>query len=305
VTTSWVVITHADMKSLSQHLAQQRQHRRVREMKHHGAHKEEDQRAIPEEHPDTFYFAAFLAVRCAASKLVVNLGGPDHQQDENRRNSESCDEEEDAAVGNKVAKQAHRHGGNHVSCRVEGLIAPLAGVECGTSYDPQRHRAYRRQKDARRAANQDLGAHDAPERGKQRDQERASSQRSNAHTHQRTFRSQKVNQTTSRGLRENARDAADGERETHALFVPFVAGQINREERPHSRLHVGEEEIEPVETAQRLLRRGWFGLDRFIGLGRSLHGQSRTILWICGPIQAVTIAHPMDASGPKSIAQHL
>ena len=59
------------------------------------------------------------------------------------------------------------------------------------------------------------------------------------------------NERASRGLRENSCDPADREREPDALFVPFVASKVNGEERPHPRLHVGQEEIEPIEAKQR------------------------------------------------------
>ena len=202
-------------------------------MEHHGAGQKENQRAIPEEQPDAFHFGAFPVVSCAASQLVINLAGPDHQQDKNRGHSECCDEEEDAAVGNEVAEQAHRYGGNHVPRRVEGLIAALADVECGSSHDPQRHRADGREKDAGGAPNQNLRAHNRPESWKQRDQQRPRSQRSHGHADQRALGADKINQPASRRLREDSRNPAHRKRQPHVLFVPPVAGQVNREERPH------------------------------------------------------------------------
>jgi len=50
-------------------------------MKHHGAHEEDDQRAILEEHPDAFRLAAFLAVIRAPRPLVIDLIGADDEQD--------------------------------------------------------------------------------------------------------------------------------------------------------------------------------------------------------------------------------
>ena len=151
-------------------------------MEHHGASEEEDEWALPEEHLDAFHFAPFLAVSCATGKFVVNLGGSDQKQDENRGDREHRDEKEDAPVGNEVAEDTHRHGGNHIPCRVERLIAALAGVECGTSDDPERHRADGWEEDTGRAANQDLSAHDGPERRKQRNQQRPYSQCGHGHT---------------------------------------------------------------------------------------------------------------------------
>ena len=100
VMTNWVVY-HARRHeehgaaplTLCQQLAQQRQHRRVGKMEHHGADEKEDQRAILEEHPDAFRFACFLTVICATGDLVVNLIGSDQKQDENRGNREGHHEE--------------------------------------------------------------------------------------------------------------------------------------------------------------------------------------------------------------------
>ena len=61
------------------------------------------------------------------------------------------------------------------------------------------------------------------------------------------------------GLGQDAGDSADREREADALFVPLVASEVDREERSDSRLDVGEEKIQPVQTAQRLPRGGRFG----------------------------------------------
>jgi hypothetical protein len=108
----------ASAMTLGQHLAQERQHRRVRKMEHHGTDEEEHEWAILEEHPDAFHFAAFLAVLCATGELVVNLGGSYQKQDKNRGDRESHDEEEDAPVGNQVAEEAHRHGGSHVAAEL-------------------------------------------------------------------------------------------------------------------------------------------------------------------------------------------
>ena len=51
-------------------------------------------------------------------------------------------------------------------------------------------------------------------------------------------------------LRCDAGDSANRERKAHALLVPAIAGQIDREKRPHAALHVGEQKVEPVESAQ-------------------------------------------------------
>jgi hypothetical protein len=58
-----------------------------------------------------------------------------------------------------------------------------------------------------------------------------------------------VNQRSRWRLHENSCDPTDREREADALFVPPVASKVNREEWSDSRLHVGKEKIQPVQTA--------------------------------------------------------
>ena len=153
-----------------QHLAEQREHCRVCKMEHHGADEEDHKGAILKQYPDAFCFAAFLAIICAAGDFVVNLGGSDQKQDENGGDRESRHEDEYAPIGNEVPKGTHGQGGNHITTRVECLIATLAGVECGASHDPKRHRADGGEENAGSAADQDLSTHDRPERREQSDQ---------------------------------------------------------------------------------------------------------------------------------------
>jgi hypothetical protein len=138
-------------------------------MEHYSADEEDNQWVILKEYPDAFCLPALRVVICATGEFVVNLAGSDQKENENRGNRERRDEKEDAPVGNKVTEDAHRYGSNDVACRVESLVATLAGVECGASDDPERHRADGWEENAGRAANQDLGPHDRPERRKQRD----------------------------------------------------------------------------------------------------------------------------------------
>jgi len=42
----------------------------------------------------------------------------------------------------------------------------------------------------------------------------------------------------------------DRKRQTDALRIPFVAGQVDCEERTYARLHIREKKIEPVEAQQ-------------------------------------------------------
>ena len=73
----------------------------------------------------------------------------------------------------------------------------------------------------------------------------------NPRRNQRALRPRPVDQRARRRLHEDSRDPPDGERKSDALFVPLVAGEVNREEWSDSRLNVGEKKIQPVQTTER------------------------------------------------------
>src|ERR1039458_6052461 len=104
-------------------------------------------------------FAAFLAFLGAPRPLVIDLIGTDDEEGEDRRERADRHEEKDAAIGNEVTTQAHRHGGDDVAGRVERLVTSLAAIEQLVSHDPKRNGTDGRTENARSAANQDLGRH--------------------------------------------------------------------------------------------------------------------------------------------------
>jgi hypothetical protein len=53
-----------------------------------------------------------------------------------------------------------------------------------------------------------------------------------------------------RSLGEDASDAPDAEGEAHPLLIPARGGELEGEERPGAGLHVGKEEILPIEAPQ-------------------------------------------------------
>ena len=79
--------------------------------------------------------------------------------------------------------------------------------------------------------------------GKSAIRERSDRQRDHARRNQRSFRLEPINQSARRRLRCDAGDSANRERKAHALLVPAIAGKVDREERPHAALHVGEQEV--------------------------------------------------------------
>ena len=105
----------------------------------------------------------------------------------------------------------------------------------------------------------------------ERNQQRPYRQRDDPRGNQGAFGSQVIDQRAPRRLRENSCDPADREREPDALLVPSIASEVNRDERPHPRLHVGEKEIEPIEATQRPLGRGRFGLREGVRIARTLY----------------------------------
>jgi hypothetical protein len=60
-----------------------------------------------------------------------------------------------------------------------------------------------------------------------------------------------VNHSTGWGLGHDAGDPTNGESDSHALLVPPISCQVDREEWSDSRLNVREKKIQPIQTAQR------------------------------------------------------
>jgi hypothetical protein len=59
-------------------------------------------------------------------------------------------------------------------------------------------------------------------------------------------------------LRDQRDESGRGENKTDIALGPFLCRQINRDERPETRLDVGDEEDEPIEPAQGARGgRGW------------------------------------------------
>ena len=67
-----------------------------------------------------------------------------------------------------------------------------------------------------------------------------------------------IHQRSARHLRDQRDESGRGENKTDVDLRPFLRRQINRDERPETRLHVGDEEDEPIEPAQGARGgRGW------------------------------------------------
>ena len=62
--------------------------------------------------------------------------------------------------------------------------------------------------------------------------------------------SRRIDQRAARHLRDQRDEAGHGENKADVDLRPFLRGQIDRDERPETGLHVGDEEDEPVEAAQ-------------------------------------------------------
>jgi hypothetical protein len=64
------------------------------------------------------------------------------------------------------------------------------------------------------------------------------------------FGPESVSKRARRWIGDDSRNSANGESHSDELLIPFITGEVNREKRPHSRLHTGKKEIEPVKAAQ-------------------------------------------------------
>jgi hypothetical protein len=63
-----------------------------------------------------------------------------------------------------------------------------------------------------------------------------------------------IDHTANRNLRDNARQTPDGEGDADLFRIPSLRCQIDCQKRANPGLDIGEEEIEPVQSAQTALR---------------------------------------------------
>jgi hypothetical protein len=59
---------------------------------------------------------------------------------------------------------------------------------------------------------------------------------------------QSIHQGARWSLGQNSGNAANGQRDPHALLVPPVASQVDREKRSDAGLHVSQEEVQPIQA---------------------------------------------------------
>ncbi len=98
-------------------------------MKHDRADEKYDQLPILQQRERTGGFGILVAFLPAACHIVINLIGTDDSQNENGWERTRQDEEKDAAIGDKMTKQANRHGGQNGTRRAESLIACLTAIK--------------------------------------------------------------------------------------------------------------------------------------------------------------------------------
>ena len=85
--------------------------------------------------------------------------------------------------------------------------------------------------------------------------ERTDRDRDDGETCDQPFRSRGIDERAAGHLPDQRDETADGENEADIDLRPFLGGQIDRDERAETGLHIGDEEHEPVEPAQAALRR--------------------------------------------------
>jgi hypothetical protein len=129
-------------------------------MKHHRADEEDEQRPILEQCVRPNGSAVLAAFLRAPRPPVIDLIGTDDEQGEDGRERKDEHEEEDAAIGNEVTKQAHRHrkGGQQRPYRkcndprgnqsAFGSQAVDQGARRGLSQDPGDPAGHERDPDA-------------------------------------------------------------------------------------------------------------------------------------------------------------
>src|SRR5215469_12368809 len=101
---------------------------------------------------------------------------------------------------------------------------------------------------------QDLCSKHHDKRRLEREDQRCQANRGDPGSNQGALPSQRVGQCAPRNQKQHTGEAADRQRQPDVLFRPAEIRQIERQERAEADLHVGHEEIRPIETVTTLIR---------------------------------------------------
>ena len=116
--------------------------------------------------------------------------------------------------------------------------------------DPEGDRTHGRNENTAGGPDEYLRHHHRPEGWETRDHQRAARKYSDTSGNQRPLGPELIHQRPGGSLRDDTRDSAHHQRKADEFLIPMVAREVDRQERTDAGLDVGQEKVEPIETAQ-------------------------------------------------------
>ena len=123
-------------------LADQRQQRRVGEMKQHHAEAENHQRPRGEQDAEPGGAFRFPPASMSPRPVIVNRGRRDRQDGNARQQGEDRDQQEHGALGKQRADRRRRQRDGDIAGMVEGRVAPHAPRKLLMRIKSQRQRGH-------------------------------------------------------------------------------------------------------------------------------------------------------------------
>ena len=241
-------------------LPDQRQERRVGEMKQHRAAGIKQQRAAGQQHFETRWTGlAVILLFPAPRPDVVDRAGRDRQHGDRGEDGKERDEEKDCALRQCPADDPRGGGDRDVPAVIEGRVAAHATGQRRAQIEPQGQRRDCRAEHVADDRHQAVGNHHRPEIGRRIDRDRPGRQHRQRGDDQRPLGAGGVDQSADRDLHGEAEQPTPGRHQPDGRLAPILLGDEKDVEIGAERAaHIGQEEIQGVErgTSEWCSRRG-------------------------------------------------
>ena len=250
--------------------ADQRQHGGIGEMEQQQAAGEDQKRPIVHQRSRLNRgFVDFAVRRRAVRPLGIDFVVGDRAQRDQRGHQQQHGDDEHGARGKQITAGAH---GGRRQAVADGCEARIASEPLADRRVTDEAEADRRDRRAEHATRQRV--QDRSRQHHRKDRQHRIAQGADADRHDRNagdeaLGSGGIDQGAARHLSDQRNEARRRLHEPDIDLGPALRGEINRDERPESGLHVGDEENEPIEPAQAALRRRERRLGPLRAVGRA------------------------------------
>ncbi len=186
---------------------------------------------------------------------IIDLVRPDETERDQGRDAQGRRGDKNRAHGEISADQSHQRRGRGVAAGRIAVVAPGAHRHRPAADQTEADGAYRRRDNPASHALQQRGEQHHEVGWRQRQDQRRGADHDNADRDQSALPWQCVGQRAARDLAGDPRKPAKRQGIADVALRPAQMGQIERNEGAEAGLHVGKEEIHPVEAVAALRRR--------------------------------------------------